>query len=318
MIYPKLRRPTIFLVLGIMLCTSFISLLPRTVFAATGSIYLSPSSISVQTGASFVVTLRINPGAAVDGVQATVTFDKTKLSLNSVDSSNSPFTVSLQQDQTATSIAIARGALSSTVSTDALVTVLSFSALSNAGSTALIVSDANATSGGAYTNPSSSGATVVVTAPVVVAPVATTTPAAATNTSTQTTTTTSQTTKTPTKAAATTTASSATTTAPQTTTSATPVSPTQADTSNASTTPVATSTIDELTTTVVKKHSYIPYIQGIVGIIILAVVVFIIYKRRRRNPFTNYIHDPSIITGSHQVEQAGFLSRITQLFKNKH
>lgn len=153
-------------VLGILLTATLLSpLLPGQVFAGTGIIYIYPGSSSLQVGSSETLALRINPGTTVDGVQATVSYNAAYLRLNSVDTSGSPFSVQLQKSYGGGTITLALGNLSGGVSSDSLIANMNFTALAGSGSTSLTISNANATSSGAYTNPSASGASVSFTSP---------------------------------------------------------------------------------------------------------------------------------------------------------
>lgn len=148
----------------------------QTVFAGTGVVYLSPGSSSLQSGSSETLSLRINPGTTVDGVQATVSFNASSLRLNSVDTSGSPFSAQLQKTVGTSSFTVALGNLSGGVSTDSLIATFNVTALTSSGSATLSVTGANATSGGSYTNPSASGATIAFTAPLAPTPTPAPTP----------------------------------------------------------------------------------------------------------------------------------------------
>ncbi len=80
--------------------------------AAAGVIYITPGSSSIQAGNSETVSLRINPGTSVDGVQATVSYNPSSLRLNSVDNSASPFSVPLQKSAGGGTITLSLGNLS--------------------------------------------------------------------------------------------------------------------------------------------------------------------------------------------------------------
>jgi hypothetical protein len=137
---------------------------PMHTRAATGVVYLSPSSSSVQVGNTASLALRINPGTTVDGVQATISFDTSTLQETSVDTSSSAFPVTLQKTVSGGTITLALGNLSGGVSSDSLIANLSFTALASSGSSNVTLSGVNATYSGSYTNPSSSNATVNFTA----------------------------------------------------------------------------------------------------------------------------------------------------------
>ena len=149
----------------------------QTAFASTGVIYISPASSSLQSGSSETLSLRINPGTTVDGVQATVSLNPSLLRLNSVDTSGSPFSAQLQKTVTSSGFTVALGNLSGGVSSDSLIATFNVTALVSSGSDTLSVSNANATSSGSYTNPSVANASVSFTSPPAAAPAPTPAPA---------------------------------------------------------------------------------------------------------------------------------------------
>jgi cohesin domain-containing protein len=145
-----------------------VSLLQRSL-AATGQLYFSPSSASVQKDNNLTLAVRINPGTAVDGVEATVTYDQSKLQFVSVDAGGSAFPVQLQQSGGGGNVQLSRGILGGSVSSSALVAKVTFKALAGSGSTNVSVSG-NATSGGGYTDPSGGSASVALTSPTTSTP----------------------------------------------------------------------------------------------------------------------------------------------------
>jgi hypothetical protein len=155
------------LALGLAVSASIFGL--QHAFAATGSIYITPATNSVQVGNSVTVNVRISPGATVDSVQGTVGFDSSKLQLVSVNTGGSAFSTELQNTTGSGSVVFARGDFGAGVSSDALIESITFKALASSGSASVTLSGANADASGTFTNPSSSGATVSFTA----APVAT-------------------------------------------------------------------------------------------------------------------------------------------------
>ena len=143
---------------------------PTPTHADTGLIYLSPGSSSVQSGSSVSFSLRINPGTTVDGAQATISYDTSKLQETSVDISSSAFPVPIQKTVGGGAINLTLTGISGGISSDSLLANLTFTALVGSGSTSLQISNANASNNGTYTNPSSSGATVNFTAPAASTP----------------------------------------------------------------------------------------------------------------------------------------------------
>ncbi len=147
----------------------------------TGNLYLTPATTSVLVNDNFDVTLRIAPGTTVDGVQATLTYDATKLQYVAVNSTGSPFDQTLQQVGGNGTVTITQGNLSGGVSADALVAVVTFKALAGSGSGSITIAG-NATKAGGYTNPTTTAATVNFSTPDTTAPAtAVTAPAAAAN-----------------------------------------------------------------------------------------------------------------------------------------
>ena len=137
------------------------------VFAATGSIYLTPTSSSIQPGSNVTVSLRINPGTPVNGVEANINFDTAKLEFVSASPANGAFSAELLQVTTGGTIQVARGVFGGGVSTDSLVVTVVFKALASSGSSAITLTNANATAlDASYTNPAAQNATVTFTTPV--------------------------------------------------------------------------------------------------------------------------------------------------------
>jgi len=144
----------------------------RNVSAATGQIYVSPSTSSVQSGANFAVNVRINPGTAVNSVTLTLGWDNSKVKYLSVDTSQSAFGLTLAQSVTANSFSTDRGTNlgSSAVSSDALIVTLNFQALVGSGSSALSLSSVNAYFDGTPSDPTPVNGTVNFTTPPSPAP----------------------------------------------------------------------------------------------------------------------------------------------------
>lgn len=168
-----------------------VSLVPAQALAATGVIYISPSSTSVQKAKSFTVALRINPGTAVDSVQATVGYSTTKLQFVSL--SVGTFSTCIQDSGGGGAVTFSCAKLGGSTSSDSLIGNITFKALAGSGSTTLSVSNANAAHNGSYTNPSTSGGTVKFTSPPSPPPAPVTKPLSSSSTSKSSTTTSSST-----------------------------------------------------------------------------------------------------------------------------
>jgi len=182
--HKKLLASLLLVVIGINLM-----IWPARTQAATGLVYLSPSSASVQSGSSQTLALRINPGTAIDGVQATITYDSSMVQETAVDTASSDFGSVLQKSISTGTIVLALGSLGGTISSDALVANVTFKALANGGGTSIQLSNVNASYSGSYTNPGSSGANLSFTAvPSTPAPAAASSTGATTKKATTTTT----------------------------------------------------------------------------------------------------------------------------------
>ncbi|HET9850288.1 MAG TPA: cohesin domain-containing protein [Candidatus Saccharimonadales bacterium] len=137
--------------------------LPGRGLAASGSIYLSPSGTSVQVDNSISLYLRISPGTAVNAVQATVNYDSSKLEF--ISSSPSAFPTCPQNSGGGGVVTISCAILGGSVTSDSLISAISFKALAGSGSTSLSLSGANAAYNGSWTNPASAGASVSFSSP---------------------------------------------------------------------------------------------------------------------------------------------------------
>jgi hypothetical protein len=146
------------------------------VLADSSTLYLSPSSTTIQSGSNFTVAVRLSPVSSVDSVQATLTYDSTRLQFVSIDTTNSAFPVELVATGGSGKVDIQRGIFApASVSADALVANVTFTALSATSSTALNLTG-NTAYQGAYLNPGMTSATVTVTAPAPPPPPSDTTP----------------------------------------------------------------------------------------------------------------------------------------------
>lgn len=131
----------------------------------TGNLYLSPATASVQVGASFTTSVRLNPGIKVDAVEVTITYDQTKMTFASINGASSAFDVELgPQTGGSGTVKITRGNMSTGVSTDALVANIVFTAVAGSGTSTIQIAG-NATNAGAYTNPSTTNSTITFVTP---------------------------------------------------------------------------------------------------------------------------------------------------------
>ncbi len=147
----------------------------QSTHAASGQIYLSPSSASVQIGNNVTVAFRVT-GTALYGAEGTIHYDTNKLQLVGQDVSGSAFTVTLPPAAaSAGTVSFARGNLGTSVSGDVLIATMTFKALTGSGTTPLTLSPANAGNANGYVDPTISNATVSLT-PVPTTPAPTPSP----------------------------------------------------------------------------------------------------------------------------------------------
>jgi hypothetical protein len=157
--------------LAVVLTAVFGAFIIQKSFAATGSIFVSPSSASVVKGSNVTVGIRINPGAATDGVEATMTYDQSKLQYVSMESGSSPYTIQLTASGGNGTVQVARGILGGTVSANnSLVANVTFKALVGGTTANLNLTAGNSTSGGAYNDPGLTDGTVTLKNPTTTTP----------------------------------------------------------------------------------------------------------------------------------------------------
>jgi hypothetical protein len=144
-------------------------------FAATATqFYLSPSSTSVNASGTFTVAVRINPGTTVDTVDTTLTYDPAVLQFVSADGSGSPFTTEVLNSGGSGTVHLTRTVLApDTVSSDALIANINFTALAGAPNSALALSGHVAYQGTEVVGTSTSGTVTVNPPPDTTAPTVT-------------------------------------------------------------------------------------------------------------------------------------------------
>jgi hypothetical protein len=159
----KMGSKIIRIVLPVLMLVAGLIVWPGDSLAATGEIYLSPASGSAQRGSNVTVALRINPGTAVNSVEATINYSSSRLQFVSAvfGSTFSQF----QNTHTAGSVTLDGAKLGGTTSSNSLIANITFKALVGQGSTSLTLSGANAANNGTYTNPSTAGASISFTTP---------------------------------------------------------------------------------------------------------------------------------------------------------
>lgn len=107
--------------------------------SAIGQLYLSPSSSSVQNGNNVIVSIRVDPGTSIDGVETKITYDQSKLQYVSTSDSGSAFTFATLTSGGNGTVDVWRGIFGA-VTDDSLVARVTFKALAGSGSTTLNLS----------------------------------------------------------------------------------------------------------------------------------------------------------------------------------
>lgn len=134
-------------------------------FASSAQFYLTPSTVSVATGQTFTVDLRINPGTTIDTVDATLQYDPAVLQYDSTNVTNSAFPTEIISNGGGGVVKLTRTALSPlTVSSDSLIASFTFTALKATTSSTLQLTGNVAYQGNSVTAVTTNG-TVTVTAP---------------------------------------------------------------------------------------------------------------------------------------------------------
>lgn len=132
----------------------------RLSFASSNQFVLSTPANNITKGESFVVSALISPGNMVDGVEAVITYDSSKLEFASINYEGSAFPLELDMTQINGKIVIVRGILGDKVSgSDSVIANITFNSLAKNGSTDITLAG-NATDAGAYTNPVSDTASI--------------------------------------------------------------------------------------------------------------------------------------------------------------
>lgn len=150
---------------SLVLMILFLLVMPLKTYATSvGTIYISPSSLSQENGTTFTVALMINPGTAVNAVQANVNYNPNYLQYVSNSTSGSAFPTCVQDSPESTAVVFACTILSGSVSSNAEIASITFKAISN-GTTALTLSNANAANNGTWTNPASLNSSVGIYTP---------------------------------------------------------------------------------------------------------------------------------------------------------
>ncbi len=149
------------------------SLAPTHALAGTASLYLSPGSKTLTTGATLSVAIRLSTDDNVNAVKAVLSYPADKLDFLSVSDSGSAFNIAAKTTGGGGSVQVDRGIIG-TVTGDVLVATVNFRVSAGSGSGSVLFSGGSAavrasdnanilagTSGGTYyfTTPSSGGGT---------------------------------------------------------------------------------------------------------------------------------------------------------------
>lgn len=131
--------------------------------ASGGDIYLTSYSLQAAKGQAVPFTVRVNPGAKVDAVTATVQFNADDLEYTSVSYETSPFTTQIPALSHSPKVTVQAARMGGeTVVSDSLVAVLTFTAKKD-GTHTVALSEGNAAYNGMATNPLLAGKAVVRT-----------------------------------------------------------------------------------------------------------------------------------------------------------
>ena len=134
---PLKQKNTILLVATLLFAFVGASFLVKS-FAASTTLYLTPTTSNVSLDANFTVTIRVNSGTeAINTVQANLNYDANKLQFMSIDSSTSAFPTEVEATGGNGVVKIARAKTVTSLTGDQLVAVVSFKAIST-GATPVI------------------------------------------------------------------------------------------------------------------------------------------------------------------------------------
>lgn len=178
------------LALTIILCGIFLAPLGYTspVLAASNSIYLAPSSLSVTQGTTFTVSVHMSAAVNVTTVQANLSYPSSQMTYLGTSFASSAFDKAIESWGGGGTVQIGRRTLS-TVTGDQLVATISFKAVAATGTGTVTVQDSSALTnddGAISASYGSSAVTFTSTNPVTETPIASPTPAKVQITSTPT------------------------------------------------------------------------------------------------------------------------------------
>lgn len=111
---------------GVLSVALGVNLSLKDVYSATGSMYIQTPKTAIKDN-SVDIAVRINPGGSrVDTVTATIGFDSSKFTYNTVSFAGSPFTTQLPTKVQDNSVTVVSSLLGSTIDRDSLIAVVSF------------------------------------------------------------------------------------------------------------------------------------------------------------------------------------------------
>lgn len=131
--------------------------------SAAGSLSLGSSASSVNNGSNFVVSVRVNPGVPVTGVETVTTYDQSKVQFVSIDTAGSGFSAAAYEAGGSGKVSIDRFSISP-VQGDLLVAKINFKAIAGSGTASFSVSGKTDSMGDASAS-SSGSASVAMTTP---------------------------------------------------------------------------------------------------------------------------------------------------------
>jgi hypothetical protein len=124
-----------------------LTLLPTAGLAASAALYVSPASGTVPVGNIIPVQIRVNSGSdPVNAIQANISYNATALAYQSVDSTNSAFSLvaNVQTSSGSVKLARARAGGESPISGDHLFATVMFKALTTAGTASVVIASGSA------------------------------------------------------------------------------------------------------------------------------------------------------------------------------
>lgn len=153
-----------FIVLGVIAIVLSVglvlTLLQTTAPASSGNIYLEDPAVSAKKDDTVKFVVRIDPGARVDTVTATVQYDKDRLKYEKTEYTDSPFGSQIPATATDDKVTVQAAKLGGeTVDGDAFIAMLLFTA-NESGTQTLELVDGNAAHAGIATNPTVMGKTI--------------------------------------------------------------------------------------------------------------------------------------------------------------